>query len=133
MTNSYLGMTQRFDFKRDSETGLWIGPDGYAGYKTKAGAMYHMLGLCSCGRPHEVHAMLVECMQQFDGDLDQRKGVEGVKEVVTANPDAVAQFIAHFFDGKGLLEHGGSVFDCWITDRGKQFVEIGPMGEDVDP
>jgi len=120
----------RFEFKRDPENGCLIGPDG-CHYDTEAEAMYFdQLGLCGCGCPSEVHKFLVEAAKAFDreGKGWEGAGVDLIKELIKSNPDAVAEFVAHFLNNRALLEHGANVYGAWLTERGKQFVEIGAHG-----
>ncbi|MQX45746.1 hypothetical protein [Sinorhizobium medicae] len=44
-----------------------------------------------------------------------------------------AEFIAHALSNECLFEHGGGVAGSWLTDRGKQFVEIGSHDLDDHP
>ena len=46
--------------------------------------------------------------------------------------DGSAYFIAYALENFNLTEHGGEVGGSWLTDRGKQFLEIGPMPNHVD-
>jgi hypothetical protein len=121
--------TDRFDFKRDPQNQMLIGPDG-CHYDDEASAMYYgQIGLCGCGRPEEVHKFLLECMaakdDKYENIIDHKKVIELVKE----NVDIVAEFVLHFLDDRHLTEHGVSVYGSWLTDRGKQALEIGAMVE----
>ncbi len=117
---------QRFEFKTDPNNGYLIGPDG-CHYETQAEAMfYNLYASCGCGCPEDIHKLLVDCAKQFDGDCP-KPGVEGIEKIVKERPDVVAEFIGHYLNEDHLAEHGGSVYGSWLTDRGKQFIEIGPM------
>lgn len=123
----------------DEELESYVTPDG-CHYDTPQEAQYfHMLGLCGCGRPDEVHAFLIECAKCFDrgsyglsNEERMRKwneagGVDGIATLVAKNPKVVAEFIAHFFDQRGLTEHGGSVYGSWLNADGYDFIEAGEM------
>lgn len=114
---------QRIDLTKDEGSGDFIAPDGVH-YDDPQELMYHWgLGLCGCGRPHDVHQILIDCLKCFDeGD-----GINDIAKIVTERPKAAAEFIAHFLDQRSLTEHGGSVYGSWLTDLGEQFIEIGPM------
>ena len=129
----WMTRTSRFEFKTDPQNECLIGPDG-CHYDSEARAMYFdQLKLCGCGMPSEVHRVLAEAASCFDRDKvgwSPETGVTGVAEIVKANPDVVAEFIGHFLEDRALLEHGSSVYGSWLTERGKQFVEIG-VHEDI--
>lgn len=117
----------RYTFRCDPSNDMLVGPDG-CHYDTQAEAMYFNLkASCGCGRPDEVHAFLIECIKQFDGDKWPKPGVDSIAKFVSERPDVAAEFIAHYLTSEALLEHGGSVYGSWLTDRGKQFIEIGPV------
>jgi hypothetical protein len=114
-----------FEFKVDESSGRIIGHDD-CHYDSKAEAMYFgQLELCGCGNPDDVHRLIIECSKMFEGD--KKKGIDGIMELVKSEPKVASEFIAHFLEQKNLTEHGGSVYGSWLTDRGKQFIEIGPM------
>lgn len=124
---------KRWDFQVDPKNGMLIGPDG-CHYETQQEAMYSSLGLCGCGSPEEVHELIVSSLAAFDRDSlgykCETSGVKLIEELVKSKPDVAAEFIAHFLSKEELTEHGGSVYGSWLTERGKQFLEIGPMKMD---
>lgn len=129
MTCHYTERTKRFDFKRDPKNGCLIGPDG-CHYDTEAQAFYFdQFGLCGCGRPEKVHQFLLDCLSAARKDHPSLLDIKRIEELVSQNPSIVAEFVLHFLDAVDLTEHGGSVYGCWLTERGKQAVEIGAMKE----
>jgi hypothetical protein len=118
----------------EENKGVYVTPDG-SYYNTPQEAQYfHVLDLCGCGDPYEVHAFLIECAKCFDrgnGDEDWYKcgGVDAIQKLVAEKPDVAAEFIAHFLDQRGLTEHGGSVYGSWMTEEGRDFIEAGAMEE----
>jgi hypothetical protein len=115
----------------DDTTQMYVTPDGCS-HDTPQDAQYsYVLGLCGCGRPHEVHALLIECVKCFErGGYSDKEwldatGVDGIAELVRAKPKVAAEFIAHFLDQRVLTEHGGSVYGSWITEDGLDFIEAG--------
>jgi len=131
--STYLDDTSRFEFKRDESNGMMIGPDG-CHYDTEAEAMYfgQTVG-CGCGNPEEVHQFLINCSSAFDRDekgWGYHSGIDEIKDVISSNLDICAEFIGHYLNDAHIAEHGGSVFGSWLTERGKQFVEIGPHKDD---
>lgn len=126
-------MTQRFEFKRDPENQMLVGPDG-CHYDTEAAAMYYgQMKFCGCGCPEEVHRFTMKCVGAFDRDKvgwGGETGIAAIRSVVSADPEAAAYFIAYAIENMDLTEHGGSVGGSWLTERGKQFLEIGAMMEE---
>lgn len=130
--NGYVQKISRFEFKRDTDNEMLIGPDG-CHYDTEAEALYfNMKASCGCGSPHEVHAFLIECLRKFEGDTWPKSGVEAIKDVIASNPEIAAEFIAHYLSSENLMEHGGSVYGSWLTERGKQFIEVGPWEDNAE-
>lgn len=120
----------RFEFQTDPSNGCLVGPDG-CHYDTEAEAMYFSsFAACGCGCPELVHKLIVDCAKQFDGDWP-KPGVDAIEQIVRERPDVVAEFIAHYLDADRITEHGSSVYGSWLTDRGKQYIEIGAM-DDLD-
>jgi len=111
-----------------NEHGKFVGPNGCS-YSSPQDLMYGWgLDLCTCGRPEDVHTFLIDCLKCFDDDNDKGDfGTKGIATLVIENPNAAAEFIAHFLEQRDLTEHGGSVYGSWLTDLGEQFIEVGPM------
>ena len=125
--NDYDKRTGRFEFKRDPSNGCLIGPGG-GHHDSEAEAMYYdQIRLCGCGCPEEVHKFLLDCMSARRNELilDHEKVIELIK----IHPDVVAEFVLHFLGDRELTDHGGSVYSSWLTERGKQVLEIGVMDE----
>ncbi len=133
--NEHIKNRERFEFKTDPSNGYLIGPDG-AHYKNPKQAMYYgQLKFCGCGDPVEAHKFAIEALSCFDRDkvgFAPGTGIDAIEELVSRNPSAAAYFIAYTLDKMNLTEHGGSVGGSWLTERGKQFLEVGPMSEEDD-
>lgn len=128
--SDWMERQRRWDFKIDPDNGFLVGPAGchYEQNELPKSMYFDQLGLCGCGNPACVHAMLIECLESFDRDKNgwgSGTGIDRITEIVKSKPDVVAEFIGHFLDQKDLLEHGGSVYGSWLTERGKQVIEIG--------
>jgi hypothetical protein len=130
---TYAEKTNRFVFKIDPDNECIVGQDG-CHYDSEAEAMYFaQTGLCGCGSPEDVHQMLIDCLTAVcDGELSTIIDYKKVVEIIKANPETMAQFVLHFLDKVNLTEHGGSVYGSWLTERGKQFVEVGVMKDDEE-
>jgi hypothetical protein len=129
MTTPYIERTKRFEFKRDANNGMLIGPKG-CHYDTEAEAFYFdQIGLCGCGRPKDVHAFLLKCLTAGKDDYPAILDYKKIEKLVADNIEIVAEFVLHFLDDVELTEHGSSLYGSWLTERGKQAVEIGVMKE----
>lgn len=127
--NDYNVKIKPFVFERNPDNGYWIGPDGCE-YDTKAEAMYHGMTVgCGCGCPNEVHQFLIDCLKQFDRSNKVGMGVQGIERIIEQSPGVAAEFIGHYLNEAFLAEHGGSVYGSWLTERGKQFIGIGPIDD----
>ena len=128
--SEYLEKIAAFEFKRDPENGMLIGPSG-CHYDTEGEAMYYdQIGLCGCGSPTEVHKFLLDCMAARADNYDNLIDLKKVQKIIEERPDIVAEMVVHFLDSRDLVEHGTSVYGSWPTDRGKQVLEIGVMEEE---
>ena len=125
----YLSSIARFEFERDTDNGMLVGPDG-CHYNTEAEAMYYgQIGLCGCGRPEDVHEFLILCLSAKRDDYPSLIDFKKIAEIIKDDPEVVAEFVLHFLDLRNMTEHGGSVYGSWLTDRGKQVIEAGVMQE----
>lgn len=114
----------RFVFKRDPANDMLIGPDG-CHHDTEAKAMYYdVADGCGCGDPEDVHSFLVECLQAFE--VVDCGGIDRMAEIIRRSPETAAEYLAHVLTECSLLEHGSSARGSWLTELGRQFVEIGP-------
>lgn len=113
------------EFTKDDYEGVFIvGENGEIGpFKNELEAIYlSEMNMCSCGNPEDVRDFLFSCLcAQRDKDFID---LDKVTELVKQNPSIVAEFIVHFLDSQGLVEHGSSVFGCWLTSFGNQCVDI---------
>lgn len=131
MTQSYRERSSTFVFEPSQEGfGSVTGPDGCS-YDSPAEAMYFSLGCsCGCGHPEEVHQLIIECLGAFDRDKVgwelKGTGLDRISAIISARPYLAAELLAHALTGECLLEHGGGVGGSWLTDRGKQFIAVGP-------
>lgn len=117
-----------------------LGPANPAIYQTKQELMWaEAFHGCRCGNPEVAHAFALEVLKQsINYPTEQAPyeyaspGVDGIAALCTAQPQAAALLIAYMMDHLGMTEHGGSVYGTWLSDLGKQALEIGPM-VDEDP
>jgi len=125
--SDYETRTRRYEFPRDPKNGMLVGPRGHH-YDSEAEAMYFdQLGLCGCGCPENVHKFLISCLEAKNDEYPTLLSAEKIAEIISNNPGVVAEFVLHYLDSVELVEHGGSVYGCWRTERGDQIVEVGPI------
>ena len=74
-----------------------------------SGVFVAALGLCGCGsdRPKLLCADVLEMVANRS----------------ITDSDTV-ELMLHVLDDHGLCEHGSSVFGCWLTDSGKELLEL---------
>jgi hypothetical protein len=124
----YMKEISEFEFVVD-EHGEFIGPEGNS-HETKAEAMYYgQLGGCGCGSPQCVHKFIIDILSK-QNPKTKMLDYELITSHIEDNHDEAYQFIMHMLGEKHLVEHGGSVYGSWLTPRGEQFVEIGPVEEE---
>lgn len=132
MATDYAARIATFEFKKDPENDMWIGPDG-CHYDTQSEAMFHSLNCgCGCGNPGGIHKFVIECLTQFERPVSKHKsapGIKGIKELILKHPDIAADFVGHVLNAENLLEHGGGVHGSWLTARGRQFISLGVHDE----
>lgn len=111
------------------EDGRITAPNGCSYENLQEASYHHFTDLCGCGRPEDVHALLIDSLMCFEDNTKDRNdfGIKAIEEIVKERPSIVAEFIAQFLDQRELIEHGGSVFGSWPTRKGEKFIEIGPM------
>lgn len=123
--------TKQFKFVRDPKNGMIVGPDG-CHYESEQEAVYFsQFGLCGCGRPNSVHKFLISCLEATNDDYPNILDANKIQSIIENNPDIVSEFVLHYLDSVSVVEHGGSVFGCWLTERGKQVLEIGVQQEET--
>lgn len=124
---------ERFEAKVDPANGMFVGPDECHYDTEKEAVVDATISLCSCGRPEDVQDLLVNalrCIECFGNDLDAKNerqhlfSMERIENLILQNPNIAAEFVMQFLDDRGLLEHGGSVGGSWLSERGKQVVEL---------
>src|SRR6478609_7042913 len=70
---------------------------------------------CGCGNSNEIAAKAVEVLKFFD-NKDRTESFWDKGESW--------EILAHWIDGKGLLEHGYTIGNSWLTEEGKEILKI---------
>lgn len=87
------------------------------------------IGMCGCGRPDLVKEFifkLLKNLKDYQCDtITYESMVENRKTIITeTDSDTIFEFVFHIFEHNDLIEHGGSVYGSWFTDKGERFVEL---------
>lgn len=95
--------------------------------------LYNDLGMCGCGQPKKVEAMIISMLKVQKGYRENLKlndktayliAESKFTEILGTDKTEVLEFILHSFDRAGFLEHGGNVHGSWFTDKGNRFLEL---------
>ena len=90
---------------------------------------FSQIGMCGCGRPTEVKKFLYELIKnhkqykddKITSDVMFEKREKIIKET---DSDIIFEFVFHVLESSDLLEHGGSVYSSWLTEKGDKFFEL---------
>jgi len=87
------------------------------------------MGMCACGRPNEVKKLMYDLLKnhqdELEGVIDFKEREKRKKEIIKeVDPDIVFEIIFHIFENADLMEHGGSVYNAWFNEKGKDFFEL---------
>ena len=89
---------------------------------------FNDLGLCGCGRPEDIQKLLYLLLDNHNKHKLKQITYDEKEEILNkilkeTDPDVLFEFIFHILDNGGLLEHGGSIYGSWFTDKGKRFLD----------
>jgi len=76
--------------------------------------------MCGCGsdEPLKMIYEVLKAHDQHHYDYDNKK-----KSCISAcGNEASWEFILHVLDNYNFMEHGGSVYGSWLTDKGKNLL-----------
>lgn len=81
-----------------------------------------ILGGCGCGSSDEFSENAVALLRFFNTPHDKRN---------FSSIDPATELLAHWFSGKGLIEHGSILTGAWLSEKGKQVLgAIDSLGGD---
>ncbi len=84
--------------------------------------------LCGCGSVDK-YGILLAMLERAEAKGDKGSFYEPWQDIGGGG----VEFIAHVMDGWGLLEHGTSIGNSWLTDDGKALLEfLRKFGTDTD-
>lgn len=93
--------------------GLWWFDDNDIAYSTKLSCLQNgYLGLCSCGNPDEITMYVISMLER----LENRSCGE--------YEDMPYMFFVSWANEQGYAEHGTAIKNSWLTDDGKQLLDM---------
>ena len=80
--------------------------------------LYNDLGICGCGLPAEAYERVYEMLVR----------ARNRKNLIVVPDDSPARgleyFMAYILDDRGFIDHGFSIDNAWITQKGKAAIEF---------
>jgi hypothetical protein len=81
-----------------------------------------ILGGCGCGNSEEFAKKGLELLRFFGSEERTENPV---------NKSELTELLAHWFDDKGLIEHGTIISSSWLTDKGKAILDALNKSQDA--
>lgn len=90
---------------------------------------FNEIGMCGCGRPAAVKRFIYELMKNHKEHKDGKITYEVMDEnrtriIKETDTDIVFEFVFHILEHNGLLEHDGSIYGSWFTEKGEKFFNL---------
>lgn len=88
---------------------------------------YTKIGMCGCGDEQAVKRFILELLQLQDkrNEYDYHTLRNEMHKVIEkTHKDTIFEFVFHTLDNADILEHGSSVYGAWLTDSGKEFLQL---------
>lgn len=94
------------------------------------------LGLCGCGNPEETYEVIRRILNILSFDVDWETRQKQFSEICNAdmnneNYNGLIQFVLYILDDKGFLEHGSSISSAWLTEKGKIYLDLLNMWNEI--
>ena len=90
-----------------------------------------IFGLCGCGNPEDTWEVIrrVLRIRSEARERDYYEIKQMYKDELHLDNDddidhGVLQFILYILDNNGLVEHGGSIGGCWLSELGKMYLTV---------
>lgn len=94
---------------------------------------FDLLHMCGCGHPDYTHEIIrkvlliqyewQEDVISYDEAMMRYKDELGL-DYKNENHDGFLEFVLYSLDTNGIVEHGGSICSCWLTDLGKMYLTV---------
>lgn len=87
------------------------------------------IGMCNCGRPEDVKKFIYELLKNHKDGKDEKITYKVMTKnrnriIKGTDTDVVFEFVFHILEHNDLLQHGGSVYGSWFTEKGEKFLEL---------
>jgi hypothetical protein len=99
--------------------------------------IYEDLNLCGCGNPEETWEVikLILSAQNQKGWENKKNKLNNICNInidENNNYDGLIQFVLYILDNHEFLEHGGCISSAWLTTKGKLFLELLNMWDEIE-
>lgn len=78
-----------------------------------------VLGGCGCGSSDYFAELSYKLLKEFS-----LSGADWDKRTLKVYDNEALEIIAHWMDAKGLIEHGTSIGGSWLTEKGKELLDL---------
>lgn len=111
-------MTENYNLrKNDNPEYPYIDENEVCYYSPENWFWIRILEGCGCGKAEEFAKIALELFLYF--------GTETVKREYPHPGDVTElEIFAHWMDSKGLLEHGYTIYNSWLSDKGEQIYQV---------
>lgn len=97
---------------------------------------YEDLGLCGCGCPEETYEVIRKILNIQSSDEKWETKQKQFSELCNVDMDnenysGLIQFVLYILDDKGFLEHGSSISSAWLTEKGKIYLDLLNMWNEI--
>ena len=97
---------------------------------------YEDLGLCGCGCSEETYEVIRKILNIQSSNAKWEIKQQQFSELCNADMDnanysGLIQFVLYVLDDKGFLEHGSSISSAWLTEKGKIYLDLLNMWNEI--
>ena len=99
--------------------------------------IYEDLKLCGCGSPErtwEIIRLILIAQSQdgYENRINMLNNICNINIEDSNNYDGLIQFVLYVLDDHEFLEHGSSIGGAWLTEKGKLFLDLLNMRNEID-
>lgn len=94
---------------------------------------FEIMKMCGCGNPECTYELIRKILtirsEWINENLSYEEVINRYKndlglEKTNDNHYGALQFILYILDARQIVEHGGSIGGCWLTDLGKMYLTV---------